>query len=154
MKSLSTNSALTIVLAIGAGMLLPTQFATNSALARTINSSTLTGAISYAAGAALLALLIVAQRIKPDWPAGRHAPRWVWFGGVLGSAYVVGSVVLTRALGAALATTFVIASQIVAAIVFDHFGWFGLQQRRINATRLGALVLALSALAIKYWGTL
>jgi bacterial/archaeal transporter family-2 protein len=154
MNALFRGSAPVLLLAIGAGMLLPTQFATNSALARTIDSSTLTGAISYATGAALLGVLIVAQRLKPDWAAGRRAPRWVWFGGLLGSAYVVGSVVLTRALGAALATTFVIASQIVAAIAFDHFGWFGLQQRRVNPMRFGALALALSALAIKYWGTL
>jgi transporter family-2 protein len=143
-----------IALAIFAGALLPTQFATNSALARVVNSSTLTGALSYTVGATLLATLIAIKRLRPDWAAARRAPRWVWFGGVLGSLYVVGSVVLTRALGAALATTIVIAAQIVAAIAFDHFGWFGLQRRRMSPMRFGALALALTALAVKYWGAL
>jgi hypothetical protein len=52
----------------------------------------------------------------------------------------VGSVLLTRALGTALATTLVIASQIVTAILLDHFGALGLERRRINAARVLAML--------------
>lgn len=140
-------------LMVAAGALLPAQFATNSALAGHLSSVTLTGAVSYTTGALLLIVLLRASRgPAPDWRAGRAAPRWAWLGGVIGSAYVVGSVVLTQRLGAALATTLVIASQLITATLLDHFGALGLPQRRLNARRVGAVVLALAALALRLWG--
>ncbi|MEO8895044.1 MAG: DMT family transporter, partial [Rhizomicrobium sp.] len=64
------------------------------------------------------------------------------------SAYVVGSVVLTRLLGAALATTFVIAAQVLTALALDHFRALGLPRRRMNRTRTLAALLVLAALAL------
>jgi transporter family-2 protein len=154
MAHMSFNTIFAILIAVFAGSLLPAQFATNSALANELNSTTLTGAISYSVGSLFLFVLLVSQRLKPDWLSARRGPLWAWLGGAVGSAYVVGSVILTRALGAALATTLVIASQIITAILLDHFGVLGLQKRRINLTRLLAVLLAFAALAIKFWGTL
>lgn len=146
------KTILPLLLAVFAGSLLPTQFATNGALANHLQTVTLTGAISYLVGSVGLFILLNVQRLKPDWPAARKAPRWAWLGGVVGSAYVVGSVILTRELGAALATTLVIASQIVTAILLDHFGVLGLEQRRINPLRLAAVLLAFAALGLRLWG--
>jgi transporter family-2 protein len=140
------------LVAVFAGSLLPSQFATNGALANHLQTSVLTGAISYIVGSLGLFLLLTIQRLKPDWPAARRGPLWAWLGGVVGSAYVVGSVILTRELGAALATTLVIASQIVTAILLDHFGVLGLEQRRINPLRLAAVLLAFAALGLRFWG--
>ncbi len=148
-----------LFLVIFAGALLPAQFATNSALAHHLKSVTLTGAISYLVGSLLLVVLVCVnffsvQKKAPDWVAARQAPFWSWLGGVIGSAYVVGSVVLTQSLGAAVATTLVIASQIVTAILLDHFGVLGLPKRPINSARFMALVLVFMALGLKLWGTL
>ena len=141
-----------IMFTILAGALLPAQFATNGALAAELHTLTLTGAVSYLVGSVFLAVLIGVRRLRPAWTDAREAPRWAWLGGVVGSAYVVGSVFLTQVLGAALATTLVIASQIVTAILLDHFGALGLLQRRVNGLRLGAVVLALAALGLRFWG--
>jgi bacterial/archaeal transporter family-2 protein len=141
-----------ILLAVFAGSLLPSQFATNGALANHLQTSVLTGAISYIVGSIGLFTLLNIQRIKPDWTAARRGPLWAWLGGAVGSAYVVGSVILTRELGAALATTLVIASQIVTAILLDHFGVLGLEQRRINPLRFAAVLLAFAALGLRFWG--
>jgi bacterial/archaeal transporter family-2 protein len=141
-----------IFLAVFAGSLLPSQFATNGALANYLQTSVLTGAVSYLVGSVGLLLLLNIQRFTPDWSAARRGPLWAWLGGVVGSAYVVGSVILTRELGAALATTLVIASQIVTAILLDHFGVLGLEQHRINPLRLAAVLLAFAALALRFWG--
>lgn len=147
-----TGLALPLVVTVLAGALLPAQFATNGALARQLDSVTLAAAVSYGVGAAFLFVLLRAQGLRPDWVAGRRAPRWSWFGGAVGSAYVVGSVLLTNALGAALATTLVIAAQLVTAITLDHFGALGLPRRRLNPARLAAVLLALSALGLRLWG--
>jgi bacterial/archaeal transporter family-2 protein len=149
----SAQTAFPLALTILGGALLPAQFATNSALAGELRSVTLTGAVSYTVGAVFLFVLVKAQRLEPNWAAARGGPRWAWLGGVVGSAYVVGSVLLTRALGAALATTLVIASQIVTAIVLDHFGALGLQRRSINPARLLAVLLVFAALGLRLWGS-
>lgn len=133
--------------------MLPAQFATNAALSSELRSLTLTGAVSYLGGAILLFVLLRVLNLEPDWAAARAGPRWMWLGGIVGSAYVVGSALLNRTLGAALATTLVIASQIVTAIALDHFGALGLQRRRVNPARLAAVALALAALALRLWGT-
>ncbi|HWG84061.1 MAG TPA: DMT family transporter, partial [Deinococcales bacterium] len=86
--------AVPLVLTVAGGALLPAQFATNSALARYLDSVTLAGATSYLVGAAFLLALVRAGGTRPDWAAARTAPKWVWLGGVVGSAYVVGSVLL------------------------------------------------------------
>ncbi|WP_019584798.1 DMT family transporter [Deinococcus apachensis] len=148
----SHERPLLILVAVLAGGLLPAQFATNGALATAFQSVTLTGATSYLVGSVLLVGLLAARRWQPTWEAARRAPAWSWLGGVVGSAYVVGSVVLTRELGAALATTLVIAAQIITAILLDHFGVLGLPQRRLNRARLLATGLALAALALRLWG--
>lgn len=148
-----TATAVPLALTVLGGALLPAQFATNSALAAQLGSVTLTGAVSYLVGAIFLLALVSFQRRKADWAAAARGPRWAWFGGAVGSAYVVGSVLLTRALGAALATTLVIAAQIVTAIALDHFGALGLEVRRLNAARGLAVTLVLAALALRFWGT-
>lgn len=148
----SHERPLFILVAVLAGGLLPAQFATNGALATAFQSVTLTGATSYLVGSVLLVGLLASRRWQPTWEAARRAPAWSWLGGVVGSAYVVGSVVLTRELGAALATTLVIAAQIITAILLDHFGVLGLPRRRLNRARLLATGLALAALALRLWG--
>lgn len=142
---------LPLLLTVLGGALLPAQFAINSALAGELASVTLTGAISYIVGTAFLTVLVGIRRRMPNWRAAWRGPFWAWLGGVVGSAYVVGSVVLTQALGAALATTLVIAAQVATAILLDHFGALGLPQRRINRARALALALVLAALALRLW---
>src|SRR5687767_10635646 len=97
-----TATAGGLLIALAGGALLPVQFAMNGALAGALRSATLTGAVSYLVGAAFLAALVLVRRQPLDWPAARVAPWWAFMGGVVGSAYVVGSMLLTRALGADL----------------------------------------------------
>jgi transporter family-2 protein len=147
------KTLLPLLMTIVGGTLLPAQFSINSALKDQLHSVTLTAAISYSVGAIFLWLLLMVQRQKPDWAAARRGPLWMWLGGAVGSAYVVGSVVLTQALGAATTTTLVIASQVVMAILLDHFGALGLPKRRINSARLIAVGLAFAALGLRFWGS-
>ncbi len=131
-------------------MLLPVQFAFNSALTTFTGSPVITAAVSYGGGALTLLLgLLVAHRGRIPFVRLVGAPAWSLLGGVIGSAYVVGSVVLTRSLGTALAVSLVIAAQIVTSVIFDHFGVLGLKRRRLNTQRIAALGLLLVALALQ-----
>lgn len=152
MQTRSLNHFWPMLLLVAAGSLLPAQFATNSALAGQTHSVVLSAATSYTVGTLLLVALLLLGRQQPHWAAGRTAPIWAWLGGLIGSAYVVGSVVLTQQLGAALATTLVIAAQLLTAILLDHFGVLGLPKRPINRRRAAAVVLALAGLGLRFWG--
>jgi len=145
-------AALALLVALAAGALLPAQFATNGALAGALGSPTLASAINYVVGTVFLAGVVLVTRQRLDWPAARRGPWWAWLGGVLGSAYVVGSVLLTRALGAALARTLVIAAQVLSAVALEHWGALGLRRRRVNGARVAAVLLTAAALAVRLWG--
>jgi len=136
--------------AVVVGALLPVQFALNSALTTFTRSPAATAAVSYGVGLLALTLgLTVFHRGRV--PLGRlaGAPGWSFLGGVVGSAYVIGSVVLTRLLGAGLAVSLVIAAQVVAGLALDHFGWFGTVRRPMNKARTLALLLLLTALGLQ-----
>ena len=147
------HSRLYFPLAVLVGALLPVQFAVNSRLSAATHSPVLTAAISYGGGVLVLGLgLLLAHRGRPPLHRLAGAPAWSLLGGVIGSAYVVGSVVLTRLLGAALAVSLVIAAQMVASLALDHFGALGLQRRPLNFTRLAVLLLVLTALYLQVPG--
>jgi bacterial/archaeal transporter family-2 protein len=137
-------------LAVLVGMLLPVQFALNGGLTAYTRTAAATATVSYGVGAlALLLGLAVFHRGSVPFAQLRGAPGWSYLGGVVGSAYVVGSVVLTRQLGTALAVSLVIAAQVVTSLALDHFGAFGLPRRPMNRTRTAALLLVLGALALQ-----
>lgn len=144
------SSRLFLLAAVLVGMLLPVQFALNSALTAYTGTPVATAALSYGVGTLALVLgLLLFHGGRVPLGRLRGAPAWSYLGGALGSAYVVGSVVLTRALGAALAVTLVIAAQVLASLALDHFGALGLARRPLNATRLAVLALVLAALALQ-----
>jgi bacterial/archaeal transporter family-2 protein len=147
------SSRLFFPLAVLVGALLPVQFAVNSRLSVATHSPVLTAVISYGGGALTLGLgLLLAHRGRPPLRQLAGAPVWSLLGGVIGSAYVVGSVVLTRQLGAALAVSLVIAAQMVASLALDHVGALGLERRPLNLTRLTVLLLVLAALYLQLLG--
>ncbi|WP_027482166.1 DMT family transporter [Deinococcus pimensis] len=144
------NARLMLPVAVLVGLLLPVQFALNSALTTYTGGPVATAAISYAVGTLAIAVgLLVGHRGRVPLRALVGAPAWSYLGGVIGSAYVVGSVVLTRELGAALAVTLVIAAQVTASLLIDHFGLLGMKRRPITRTRAVVLALVLAALALQ-----
>jgi len=136
--------------AVLVGTLLPVQFALNSALTGFTHSPAATASVSYGVGLLALVLgLALVHRGRIPLRRLHGAPGWSFLGGVVGSAYVIGSVVLTRLLGTGLAVSLVIAAQIVAGLALDHFGAFGTVRRPMNRTRTLALVLVLAALGLQ-----
>ncbi|MFB9994045.1 DMT family transporter [Deinococcus oregonensis] len=139
-----------LLYAVAVGLLLPVQFALNSALTPYTHSPVATAAVSYSVGALFLTLgLLIAGRGRLSFAPLRGAPVWSFLGGLVGSAYVVSSVVLTRSLGAALAVSLVIAAQVIASLAFDHFGVLGLPRRPFNRQRAAVLVLVLAGLGLQ-----
>ena len=61
--------------------------------------------------------------------------------GAIGAAYVLSVIVTTRPLGVALMVASVVVGQSVAALLIDHYGWFGVDTHRLSPMRVIGVVL-------------
>ena len=97
--------------------------------------------IAYVGGGILATLIMVVAgfgRLKA-WPS---VPWYVLSAaGALG-LFVVGAMgYAVPRLGLAKSLTIMVAAQLLAALLFDHFGLFGASVRGLNVSRLGGLAL-------------
>jgi bacterial/archaeal transporter family-2 protein len=56
--------------------------------------------------------------------------------GLLGAAYIAVTVVLAPRLGAAALIAALVAGQMMASLIVDHFGWVGFAQHAVTPLRL------------------
>ena len=146
-----SNMIFSILLAFGAGVSIVIQQALNSNLRTELNSAAWSGFVSYSAGLACMALLVIALR-DPLPPLGTMAriPWWAWTGGVFGAIFIGLGIVLVPKLGAATFIALLVAGQMIGSVVFDHFGWLGLAQRPIDLSRaIGVLLLIAGVVLIR-----
>jgi transporter family-2 protein len=138
-----------VLLAVGAGSLLPVQFALNGRLAEATGSVILASAISYLVGSSVLVSLLATGRFGRPSPAElRRAPWWSFLGGVVGAWYIASSVYFISILGATLTMGLVLGGQTLTGLVIDHFGAFGVQQRPLDRKRLFAAAVVVAALVL------
>lgn len=106
-------------------------------------------------GVGLLMLVVVVGATRQPLPAlagTTRLPWWIWTGGMLGSAYVLTMIVATRPINnIALMLATVIVGQTLAALLIDHYGWFGLAIHRLSPSRvLGVMFLLAGVLLIRW----
>ncbi len=137
--------SLFILMALVAGFSLPTQAGINAQLNLWTRSPVWAAAVSFAVGTAALILYGLALRIP--WPAAADAagrPWWIWSGGVLGAFFVAATVVLVPRLGAATMITLIVAGQMIASLLLDHYGLLGYPVRPMNLERLFGVALVVA----------
>ena len=123
------------------------QAAINARLAKTAdNNAVMAAFVSFAVGTiALLIYLILAGQFNFRYVSG-NSPWWIWTGGLLGTFFVAGIVILLPR----LAFSLVIAGQMLTAILFDQFGWMGLAVKEISAGKIaGAILLIIGVILIR-----
>jgi transporter family-2 protein len=113
------------------------------------------GVINFAVGCMVMLLVWLIARVTMGTPspeASRLAagPWWMWVGGVLGAFFVTTAVFLTPKIGAANYLVAMIAGQLFAAMIIDHFGLMGLRVVEISPMRvLGVGLVLAGAVVIK-----
>ncbi|MFZ7124969.1 MAG: DMT family transporter [Desulfobacterales bacterium] len=138
-----------ILLALVAGACLPTQAGINAQLNLWTRSPVLTAAISFGVGTLALVIYAIANRTPmPVRAAMPELPWWVWIGGVLGAFFVASTVVLAPRLGAAAMVALIIAGQMTASLVLDHFGWLGYPMQPLNLWRIGGMGLVVAGVVM------
>jgi transporter family-2 protein len=130
-------------LAFFVGVLLPVQVGVNAELARYINSPVLAALVSFLVGG--MCLIVGAVVFKSPLPTLNQVtslPTWLWGGGMIGAAVVLGSILAGPKIGALALVSLLLAGQLVASIVIDHYGWLGFPIQKMNIQRLlGVLLL-------------
>jgi transporter family-2 protein len=141
-----------MLFAVAAGVGVALQAAVNARLRFLLGAPVWAAIAQFLIGLTLLAIVAIATRPGPPVTAmvGR-APWWIWTGGLFGATYILMSVIVTPRLGAALMLASTIVGQLGAALVVDHFGWFGGTIIPISVTRvLGVLLLAIGVILIRW----
>lgn len=142
--------AFAIVASVIGGMLTATQGPTNAMLARPLNSPVNAAFVSFAVGTAVLAVLVLALRIKPDLQGAASLPWYAWMGGVYGVGFVCAAAFSAPRLGVATTITLMVAGQLIISMILDHFGAFGIEPRPISFGRIAGIALvALGVLLVR-----
>jgi transporter family-2 protein len=139
-----------IVMALALGAVLPIQAAINARLAKTAGSPVMSAFVSFAVGTiALMVILVITGQFKFGFISSQ-SPWWIWTGGLLGTFFVAGIVVLLPKLGVVLSFSLVLAGQMFVAILFDQFGWLGVAVKEISAGKIvGAILLIAGVVLIR-----
>ena len=141
-----------IFAAIVAGGLVAAQSRINGELAVELHDSTLAALISFGSGLLILTLIVpfvptarAGFRTLRTEVTSRRLPWWYLTGGAFGAFFVLTQGLAATALGVALFTVAVVASQTISSAVIDRVGIGSLQKRPVTVLRVAASALAVGA---------
>ena len=145
------NNYFFIILAILAGMAMPTQATVNSKLASHTGSPITAAFISFAVGTAALFVYMLLTGVQfGGLTASKNAPLIAWVGGFLGAFFVSVMATVVPRIGVALAFSLAIGGQMLVTLLIDHFGWLGVEEKPINLMRvLGAALITIGVVLVR-----
>ncbi|MEX5592370.1 DMT family transporter [Pseudomonas orientalis] len=144
-----------LLLAVIAGAVVPFQSAINANLGRGLGHPLWATLASLLVSIIVLLPVIIALRLPlPSLAFITRAPLWMWAGGAFGVCFISLALMLLPRLGASGFIALAMAGQILASLLLDHFGLFGLAQRPMTTLRaLGALLLVAAVVLIQFSAT-
>ena len=120
------------------GVILTTQVATNTQLGKALDNNFIPASVNMAIG--LIATGALTWAVTSEWPTRemvRAAPWYAWIaGGLLGTAYLTGNILLAPKLGAGALVGLVVVGQLLFSVLLDHFGWIGFKEHPAGIARL------------------
>ena len=141
--------AIWILFALLLGVAMPLQTGVNMSLTQSWTQHPLISALlsSLLTSVSLAIALFV---IRPPLPNMLIMPIWQYTGGLLGATLLLGAIVTGPRLGAATLVALVLAGQLSAAVLFDHFGVLGFSAKAITLPRvLGIALIGLGAFLVR-----
>lgn len=136
-----------------AGVVLATQPATTSSLARQASFASFSALYSFLTGLIIVIIyfLIETKGGEMDYEPLGQTPWWAWTGGVAGALYIITISIFTKDLGASVLIGILIAAQVLVGALIDHFGVLGMDERPITLPRgigVGLIILGAVLLTI------
>ena len=130
------------------GIAIAVQAPINATLSRGIGDPVLAAAISFGIGFVILGAISLFRGALPGLATGLTLPWWIWSGGIFGAFYVWAAVWSVSTVGVLSFVASLIFGQLVGALAVDAIGAFGMTQRPIDLTRIGAVLLVAAGLLL------
>lgn len=144
-----------LLLAAVAGAVVPFQSAINANLTRGLGHPLWATFASLVVSILVLLPIMLALRLPlPSLDFITRAPLWMWAGGAFGVCFISLALVLLPRLGASGFIALALAGQVVASLLLDHFGWFGLVERHLTLPRVLGAVLLIAGVGLIQFGDL
>ncbi|MFP4083706.1 MAG: DMT family transporter [Desulfonatronovibrio sp.] len=138
-----------ILLALAAGVMMPIQAGVNSILGSHLKTPFLAAFVSFSIGTIALAILCALLRVPlPGYSLVSKLPLWLWSGGLLGAFFVTSTIILAPKLGAVALLGTLIAAQMAASLILDHFGLIGYPVQPINIWRVFGVVFLIAGVIL------
>ncbi|WP_432734645.1 DMT family transporter [Maridesulfovibrio sp. FT414] len=140
-----------IIMSFWFGALAPTQAGVNLKLRGFVGDPVIAAFVSFAVGTLTLLAYAYFMRIPvPHAETVFKGPWWMWTGGFMGAFFVAAAVVVAPVLGAGTMMCWMVAGQMVASILLDHYGIIGYAVREASPARIaGAVLVILGAVLIE-----
>ena len=138
-----------LLLAVLAGAVEPFQSAINANLGRGLGHPLWATLASLLVSILVLLPVILALRLPlPSLGFISKAPLWMWTGGAFGVCFISLALVLLPKLGASGFIALALSGQVLASLLLDHFGLFGLVERQLTAPRLLGVLMLIGGVAL------
>ena len=138
-----------LALAFLSGTFLPIQVGANATLRNYLGHAMQAALVSFAVGASAILLYCAIARIPlPKLTQLGEAPWWTWVGGLCGAFYIWMAIIVGPKVGAAALLALVVAGQMVASLVLDHYALLGMPQNPATPLRLLGVGLVVVGVAV------
>jgi len=138
-----------LLFGVVAGAGVAAQAVINTRLREAVGAPLWAAAMQFAVGLALLVAVALASRQAAPVTAGLgREPWWIWLGGLFGALFILVTIVVTPRAGAALTLASIVVGQLAAALLIDHFGWFGGSDVRLSPGRVLGVALLVSGVVL------
>ncbi len=140
-----------ILLAMAAGIMMPVQAGVNAVLGSHLKTPFVAAFISFSIGTIALAVFCILLRVPLPAPALlSKLPLWLWTGGLMGAFFVTTTIILAPKLGAVTLLASLVAAQMAASLILDHFGLIGYPVQPISMWRvLGIAFLVIGVVLVQ-----
>lgn len=143
------NSLLLSLVAAAAGVCVAVQPVINAHLRAGLGSAVWANFANFFIGLVAIALTAAFLRAPiAHVEVAAKIPWWGWTGGLLGAVYVGLAILLVPRLGAATFITLLVAGQMIASALLDHFGVLGLAQRPLDFSRALGVALVIGGVLL------
>lgn len=131
-----------LMMALIAGVTVPVQAGLNARLNFFTGSPVTASIISFIAGTGTLVVYALITRVPlPGTAAFSGAPWWVWTGGILGAFFVTSCVILVEKVGAVSMLALILAGQMAASVILDHYGILGYNVNPVSTAKIAGILL-------------
>ena len=139
-----------LIMALG-GACVSLQGPINARLRTAVGSPVMSAAISFLSGGLILCFIMATGAFGgtgTGWKGLQTAPSWAYLGGAMGITFVLGSIFSIPQVGSVVVICSAICGQMIASILIDTFGWFGLPAVPLSSWRLSGILLLLVGVAL------